>query len=90
MQSIIDEYNSNHVTSVTPKIHRYVSNDMTSVYYFTWDGAEQYVDQYDLQEYFIEDYENYGDTNGNEWANISTSDKAYALAELVQAQTVGL
>lgn len=86
MQSIIDEYNAHHVTEVTPKIDRFVSNDMSSNYYFTWQGRELYVDQFDLQESFDDETEE----ANSAWRNADLSDKAYALAELVQAQTVGL
>lgn len=93
MQAIINEYNTNHVTEVTPEIDCFVLNEMSSNYYFTYNGEKLYVDQFDLQESF--DCNEYGGLCENRddckcYVNASIEDKAYALSELVQAQTVGL
>lgn len=70
-----------------PTCNRIVTNDMTSNYYFTFNGVETYVDQYDLQEWFDDDEGTEEDRLSNKlYLESDLNAKAYALNELARAQ----
>lgn len=88
MDDIVNEYRKQFDT---PVLTHYVSNDMSSNYYFLDDngndqddaGNKYYVDQFDLQEYFDDDNEI--DADGeykNTYTDETLESKAQALQEL--------
>ena len=91
MNEIVNEYRKQFKDDTTaPILTGYVSNDMTSNYYFIPAGTEYvphaerpyYVDQFTLQEYFDDDDADDDTTEPTGYNNATLLDKVHALQEL--------